>query len=391
MISHLRSLCLLVPLFLISCSSEKSDSTHYRKKLEAPSGYGLLYETGNWEHPDYAKPFESFGNQRIVVEISDSSGRNTEVTIPWRRSDSNPQAKDLIVVDASTNQIVEKRYILEVGNESGHLIFQPNPNSSRYYIYFLPHHSTGSYYPKLQYNQPTFCPDKKWVAEVEAGLKASDRLPKAKVIAFESIDDFNSFFPMEVIAAKEEVARYTARNPSDFYLFPEYRDYPVRMKDDLPQRWVNDSVQVNGLTDTALLGEYFTFQVALFSPDHHLQDVIVDLFDFEQRNGNSISKNYLTCFNLGGIDLNGKPFSKRVDVPAGKVQPLWFGLNVPEDAAAGTYQGRVVIQASGLLPDTVFIKLNVLPKEIADHGDGNPEKMSRLRWLNSTVGTDETG
>ena len=30
---------------------------------------GVKYETGNWGHPDYAKPFESFGNHRFVVKI----------------------------------------------------------------------------------------------------------------------------------------------------------------------------------------------------------------------------------------------------------------------------------------------------------------------------------
>lgn len=379
----------LFPLVLLGCSTDKADTTHYREKQADPSGYEILYRSGNWEHPDYAKPFESFGNQRIVVETSDSPGRNTEVFIPWRRSDRDPQTKDLIVVDASTNQVIEKRYILAITNESGRLIFKPNPNSSRYYIYFLPHHSTGSYYPKLEYNKPTICPDKKWVAEVEAGLNESDTLPMAKVIAFESIDDFNSFFPMEVIATTEEANRYMAQNPADFYLFPEYRKYPIRMEDFLPQRWVADSLQVNGLADTAMRGEYFTFQAGLYSPNHNLEDVTVDFTDLEQRNGSVISRENLTCFNLGGIDLNGKPFSKRVDVPAGRVQAFWFGLDVPTDAGVGTYHGQIIIHAGGLVPDTLFIKLFISSERVDNHGDDNPEMMSRLRWLNSTVGTDE--
>ncbi len=39
----------------------------------------------------------------------------------------------------------------------------------------------------------------------------------------------------------------------------------------------------------------------------------------------------LTCFNCGGMDEKGVPFTKEIDVPAGMVQPLWIGVWIPDD------------------------------------------------------------
>ena len=64
---------------------------------------------------------------------------------PWRRRDNNPAKKDIFIVDAKTNTVLEKRYVLEINNEYGHLIFKPNNQSLLYYVYFLPLNYTGSY------------------------------------------------------------------------------------------------------------------------------------------------------------------------------------------------------------------------------------------------------
>ncbi|MCK5276988.1 MAG: hypothetical protein KAK04_00595, partial [Cyclobacteriaceae bacterium] len=105
--------------------------------------------------------------------------------------------------------------------------------------------------------------------------------------------------------------------------------------------------------------------------------------------GNTIFKDRITCFNAGGIDLNGESFEKIINVGPGKIQALWFGVEIPNDAKQGTYFGQLLFNKKGLLTDTVFVKLNVSSKLISNYGDDSPEKMSRLRWLNSTIGTDK--
>lgn len=64
------------------------------------------------------------------------------------------------------------------------------------------------------------------------------------------------------------------------------------------------------------------------------------------------------CFNLGGIDTNGKPFKKKIDVPKGNVQALWIGGDMPA-AAFGTYKGTVTVKAANAKPVEIACELTV--------------------------------
>ncbi|MDN5201707.1 DUF6067 family protein [Fulvivirgaceae bacterium BMA10] len=386
---HLKKTFYLIAILLASCSQEKTGTINFREKDTSASNYEVFYESGNWDHPNYSKAFEFYGNQRAVIELPDQIAGNAQVIIPWRRRDNNPAEKDIIIVDTKTNTVVENRYILEINNEYGHLIFEPNNQSSLYYVYFLPHKSAGSYYPKLTYKKPTETQDKTWLSEIKLGNNEIADLPKAKVISIQSIDDFHSFFPMEVIATQEEVSKFIENNAKPYYLFPEYREYPIRLTDYLPVRWIADTVEVNGISDSVFKGEFYSFQIGVFSPKENLQDISIDFTDFESESGNRISKEMITCFNKGGIDLNGNSFDKEVSVTSGKTQALWFGIEIPEEIKKDSYMGNVIIEPKGFAADTVFVKLKVSSDKITNYGDDTPKNMSRLRWLNSTIGTDK--
>ena len=386
---HSKKLFCLIAILLASCSQQRMDTINFREKNTSVSNYEVIYESGNWDHPEYSEAFESYGNQRAVIELPDQFYGNTQVIIPWRRRDNNPAEKDIIIVDAKTNTVVEKRYILEINNEYGHLIFKPNNQSPLYYVYFLPHNSTGSYYPKITYKKPTETQDKSWLSEIELANSQIADLPKAKVISIQSIDDFHSFFPMEVIATQEEVSTFINSNPKPYYLFPEYREYPIMLMDYLPLRWIAAGEKINGISDSVFKGEFYSFQIGIFSPEENLQDIRIDFIDFESKMGNGIPKEMITCFNKGGIDLNGNPFDKIVSVKSGKTQALWFGIEIPQETIEGSYIGKVIIKPKGISADTVFVKLNVSSDIIANYGDDAPQNMSRLRWLNSTIGTDK--
>jgi len=380
----LKKIPFLFLVLLISCDLQETDPVHYRNKEIPVSEYDLKYESGNWEHPNYSKAFEFIGNQRVLVEVSDANLEYVMLEIPWRRRDDEPQNKNILIYDSQTNQIIKNRKVLDINNEFGTLIFQPVHNSKQYYIYFLPHHSTGSYYPKLEYDVPNKTASEEWLENM---IDIKD-IPEAKAISLQSIDDFNTFFPMEVIGSQKEVDIYLSEHPADFYLFPEYRERPIKMQDYLPLHWMKDLEEPNGLNDHAKKGEYYTFQIGLFAPKVDLQEIQVSWSDLDQNRNQSISKENITCFNSGGIDLNGKAFDKTIHVENGKVQALWFGVDIPEQAKPGIYQAEFYIQPEGLEMDTVFLKLEVLNEEIANHGDDEPANMTRLRWLNSTIGTD---
>ena len=81
----------------------------------------------------------------------------------------------------------------------------------------------------------------------------------------ESINAFNSFYPMEVIATAAETKKLVEKNNGkSFLVFPESRLYSIRMKNDLPQRWILQGIQ-NSFSDIALRGEFFTFQLGVYA------------------------------------------------------------------------------------------------------------------------------
>ncbi|MBV20038.1 MAG: hypothetical protein CL870_02955 [Cytophagia bacterium] len=213
-------------------------------------------------------------------------------------------------------------------------------------------------------------------------------IKEAKVTAFESIDDFHSFFPMEIISTKEEVNDFKVLN-KEFYLFPEYRDFPIKMKSYLPKRWTLDKNNINGLNDNVSRGEYYTFQVGVLPQNRDIDDIDIIFTDLNSRSKGTIDKKYFTCFNKGGIDIDGKAFMKKVSVKKGEVQSLWFGLEIPLETKLGTYNSLVIIKPKGMMDDTIHLKMNVLNSNSNDFGDDRPERMSRLRWLNSDIGSDD--
>jgi hypothetical protein len=91
---------------------------------------------------------------------------------------------------------------------------------------------------------------------------------------------------------------------------------------------------------------------------------------------------------MDGISYDGRPFKKIIDVPADEVQALWCVIRVPDDAK-GIYTGTVSVLAGGLRT-VVPVWLNVADQMVVDHGVGEPQLMTRLQWLNSTLAQENT-
>ncbi len=79
---------------------------------------------------------------------------------------------------------------------------------------------------------------------------------------------------------------------------------------------------------------------------------------------------------------------KSVSVEQGMVQPLWFGIQIPEDTQPGQYVGTLTVNPEQQPAQTIQINLEITNEVVENNGDNQPEKMSRLRWLNSTIGKD---
>lgn len=341
------------------------------------------YGTGTWDA-------DSLGNHRVVVAV-DKPADAVLATLEWRRRDRNPEEKNVIVVDASTGQRVRNVCRFQVDREKGEIAFQPQTVPGEYYIYYLKNVMSGSrYYPTVTYPPFEHTASADWLKVNKLTGKKAPSLPAARLVQYQAIDVFNSFYPMEVIATEAEKTALLKKNPAGKYLlFTEDRRYPIRMTTDLPYRWVAAGQQ-DRFAGTADKGEYYVFQIGVWAARDDIRHLGVSYSDLvDQATGDRIPASAFTCFNTGGTDVTGTVFEKDCSVGKGKVQALWIGMQVPEHLSAGIYRGTVRLSAADAETKEVAIELTVTDNVIANHGDNEPWRHSRLRWLNSQIGFDD--
>lgn len=344
------------------------------------------YGLGEWKS-------EELGNHRVVVKVNDRVPA-VRVHIPWRRRDTDPQTKAILVVDAATGEQIPNVVRIAVTREYGDLVFEPMSGPGTYYLYHMPFTSAPNDYRwSSTYLAPTDTADAAWLAvntlqqeDISGGVWKS--LPEAEVVEIQAVSNFHRFDPMEVIATEAELAGLMNTHKGKGYLvFPEDRQYPIRMRDDLPQRWI-DAGPTTQFTGEAYRNEFYAFQLGIYAAEQAVENVQVSFKDMTN-GGATIPAGAFRCFNLGGRDFVGHRFTKIVSVPKGEVQAMWCGVQVPADAKPGRYQGEITIGARNVPSRTVVMSLDVAQHMLKDCGDSELWKMSRLRWLDSTIGIDE--
>ncbi len=336
---------------------------------------------------------EFLGNQRARVRV-DEHAEAVWAHVPWRRRDQEPEKKNVVVVDLTTGATLKNVARVEMHRAFGDLVFQPDTVPGDYGIYYLPYKQTGSsYFPSTVYDRPVETADVAWRERLgldPAGVASGSwqRLPRARVIQFEARSEFDRVDPMEMIATPDEARFLARRKPAQYLLFPENRRFPIRMTEDLPLRWITNA-DTERFEDDARPGEFYTFQVGLYAAQAAVRDVRVGFSDLVAGDEQAISAEAFRCFNLGGTNWLGQRFTKGLDVSEGKIQPLWFGVQVPLDAARGVYTGRLHFSAESLPATEVGVRLAVGGEPLPDAGDSELWRQSRLRWLDSTIGLDE--
>jgi hypothetical protein len=347
----------------------------------------LQYTVAAW-------PPDGLGNLRALLAVPEKA-QAVWAHIPWRRRDANPEAKDTIVVDGATGKRVANVMRVNVSRESGDLLFQPPTVPGQYYVYYLPFRTAGEwYFPSTLYLAPTNTAEGTWSAACAAGAQRiksgqSPELPAARVLEIQAIDDFHRFDPMEVIPTAQEMKQFLAEHGSaPFLVFLEDRRYPIRMTQELPLRWVQAG-PAKPFTGEASRGEFYCFQAGLYACAQPLENVTVTFDDLTGTEGGTVPAAALRCFNLAGTNWLGMRISKSVQVAKGQVQPLWFGLQVPKEAPAQTYRGTVTVAARNAAAVPVNFELHVSERLLADAGDSELARQSRLRWLDSTIGLDD--
>ncbi|MBN1939464.1 MAG: hypothetical protein JW843_07750 [Candidatus Aminicenantes bacterium] len=333
------------------------------------------YQTGDWDN-------ERFGNHRAVVRV-EKPAEAVSASIPWRRRDAEPEKKAVLVFDAATGLRVQNVLAANVTRERGDIVFQPATAPGDYWVYYLPYRQAGrTNYPQSEYLAPEHTADPEWVSRVER-----KSWPTAKVVAIQAVDEFNSFWPMETIATAAEtraVARAGASAP--FLVFPEDRRFSIRMTDDLPQRWVESPRK--RFEGEAAPNEFYAFQAGIWAFKQDLNNVSVGFNDLKSGAGEIIPAGAFRCLNTGGTNWDGRPLRKSVAVSKGKIQALWCGVLVPAECPPGLYEGDVSISAEGMPEQSFRLALTVAGGILSDHGDSDPHRMTRLRWLDSDLARD---
>lgn len=327
---------------------------------------------------------EGLGNHRAVINVSKTMDV-AYLYLEWRRHDKNVDRHKFIIVNALTNETVNNIYRLEVNNEYCEIFFGP-VTAGNYFFYYLPCDVNSGWSGYGQdFIKSEADPSDAWLREnnIKTGDKSSFR--EAKCLEFQARTDFNSFYPMEVIATEKEQSDLAAKTNAQFLLFPEDRKLPIRMLDKIPQRWIINPMN-NKFSGTADKNEYFAFQIGLWAIGN-IEDVKVE-FSTLKGTKFSVPKSTFICYNITGVYPWGNPFTKTVNVAPGEVQPLWIGIDIPQDIPSGTYKGKFIVTTKNAGQKEIDLEIIVTDKVLADRGDSETWRHSRLRWLNSTAGID---
>jgi hypothetical protein len=333
---------------------------------------------------------DSLGNHRAVVQFS-GEGRVAKVIIPWRRRDGDPQDKRILVEDAKTGQKILNVKTGIINREYGEIYFEPTSGEGIYHVYYMPYKNEGrSNYPKGVYLQPENTASAHWIASIQnasfqtVSFQNISLAANAVVTEIQAIDKLNSFYPMEVIATAKEMETLKAKHTGEaFLVFPEEREYSIRMKKDLPYRWIQKGARPS-FSGEAARGEQYAYQLGIYALQN-IEDIKVQFTDLKTSDGKIISAKNSSCLNTNGTTYDAKRLVKKVDVAQNEVQALWCLVDVPRTATPGVYKGKAIISAKGKTPLTITILLTVTQQILKDGGISEPWKMTRLQWLNSTL------
>ncbi len=333
---------------------------------------------------------QDLGNFRATAAVLEPADA-VRLHIPWRRRDADPEKKDIMLVDANSDQRITNVVHVEVNRDFADLVFQPG-TSNAFFVYYMRCTESGPNHQYVTNYTPadTTPADPAWIARNKLGpedLKNGGwkNLPEAKLLAIQARTEFDRRDPMELVASAGEIEALAAKYPDSTYLvFPEDRRFCIRMMETIPERWTARGPH-SAFQGTADLGEYYVFQLGVFAMRQPIEDIELEFRGID----GIVGADGLHCINLGGTDWLGRAFRKPCAVPQGHVQPLWCGFAVPADATPGMHDGSIVVKPKGAAPTEIKLALRVTGETIDDAGDGDLWRMARLRWLDSTIGLDD--
>ncbi|MCE7059378.1 glycoside hydrolase domain-containing protein [Dyadobacter sp. CY343] len=191
----------------------------------------------------------------------------------------------------------------------------------------------------------------------------------------------------QYISVESARKQYEKLAKQSHYVFAETRENPIRWNDSLKISWLKRDFTKTTFELAAHPGEYFVYQVGVWAGSGDIQNLEIKFSDLKSKDGKMIPSKQVSCFNAGGVDYLGKPFSKKINIPNGKVQALWVGADLT-GVVKGIYDGTATVSVDGK-KQFVKIQLTVDGNAVENHGYNEGKGLSRMNWLNSTVGINE--
>ncbi len=342
-------------------SGEKrwAESTWGAGPLDGPGR--LLYNWNTWPC-------------RVVFEVRDNA-LVARGEAAWRRSQLSVRMKGLKLVAAATGEDVRDAVLVRYDGECVIIDFRPVAGPGLYHLYYA------------AADAPRFSPSAEWLARRDAGARPA-RAAGLRIEARCAIDDFDV---MERVATAAEVAALLDRHAQDPYLvFPEDRDRPIKLQFELPAHWTLDGPRTT-ITLAADRNEYRVFQLGVWAARCDIPNVHVRPSDLQGPGGAWLPAGRVQCLTLEtrARSRHIVPPNGRCRIPQGQIRALWFGIDIPEDAPPGDYTGSIAVRPEGQPAVTIPLHLTVSDRIIAERGDHDLSRLSRLRWIESDVGLSD--
>lgn len=377
-----RIFSFVLPMMAAMCLSAQEADSQYASYVPDEVPFGVTSEP--WTA-------DGLGNHRAVVQADCAPGtKAVRATLKWRRPDKKTDLTGFVITGAKSGERVAHFWAEERSQEQGIVWFEPLTGEDTYYVYYMPFNlRKGSEECRFMWGYNDYIT---YPAEQAEAWKASLRSAKpveAKVLRFEGVNNFEAFTQMGTIATTAETDSIRGCHAENPVIYTEDRCFPIRLFHQLPVRWV-ERVPQDAFEGSALKNEYYVWQIGLWAAHGPLQGVKVAFSDLKEKGGSTvIAASEQTCFNCTGTGWDGQPLTMDVNVAEGDIQALWCGVQVPEKAPAGVYEGTATVTAEGMEPRTVALTLHVGDEVLADKGDGDLWRLARLRWLNSTIGSEK--
>lgn len=185
---------------------------------------------------------------------------------------------------------------------------------------------------------------------------------------------------LAIPASKKSLSKFLIENINEpFCVFPEERSNSIELYHTIPEVWTKRRKEdCTKFYAKVSPGEFYVFQIGVFANSSDLKDL--------KYKSKGISG--ITCFNLEGISNKGIHFEKSLNINKGDVQPLWFGVNIPQSTKKNI-NGEIKLYTSD--GKSKSIKISLVPDDnvVDNYGYNDDWRLSRLNWLNSQIEQNE--